>query len=67
KIIAWYDNEYGYANRLVEEVLMVGNKNKPQANIEPSIQSVESMPVIPNTEPAQVVDQPVPQNNDQTY
>ncbi|MCL4354960.1 type I glyceraldehyde-3-phosphate dehydrogenase, partial [Patescibacteria group bacterium] len=42
KIIAWYDNEYGYANRLVEEVLMVGNKNKPQANIEPSIQSVES-------------------------
>ncbi len=26
KVIAWYDNEYGYANRLVEEVLMVGNK-----------------------------------------
>ncbi|OGH20004.1 MAG: type I glyceraldehyde-3-phosphate dehydrogenase [Candidatus Levybacteria bacterium RIFCSPHIGHO2_02_FULL_37_13] len=25
KVIAWYDNEYGYANRLVEEVLMVGN------------------------------------------
>ena len=24
KIIAWYDNEYGYANRLVEEVLMLG-------------------------------------------
>lgn len=24
KVIAWYDNEYGYANRLVEEVLMVG-------------------------------------------
>ncbi|HZE86788.1 MAG TPA: type I glyceraldehyde-3-phosphate dehydrogenase [Methylomirabilota bacterium] len=23
KIIAWYDNEYGYANRLVEEVIMV--------------------------------------------
>jgi glyceraldehyde 3-phosphate dehydrogenase len=23
KVIAWYDNEYGYANRLVEEVLMV--------------------------------------------
>ena len=22
KVIAWYDNEYGYANRLVEEVLM---------------------------------------------
>jgi len=26
KVIAWYDNEYGYANRLVEEVLMMGNK-----------------------------------------
>lgn len=23
KVIAWYDNEYGYANRLVEETLMV--------------------------------------------
>ncbi|MDP3987928.1 MAG: type I glyceraldehyde-3-phosphate dehydrogenase [Candidatus Levybacteria bacterium] len=26
KVIAWYDNEYGYANRLVEEVVMVGNR-----------------------------------------
>lgn len=26
KVIAWYDNEYGYANRLVEESLMVGEK-----------------------------------------
>ena len=26
KVIAWYDNEFGYANRLVEEVLMVGGK-----------------------------------------
>jgi glyceraldehyde 3-phosphate dehydrogenase len=33
KVIAWYDNEYGYANRLVEEVLMMGQK--PAA--EPSI------------------------------
>lgn len=23
KVVAWYDNEYGYANRLVEEVLLV--------------------------------------------
>ncbi|MBI2594479.1 type I glyceraldehyde-3-phosphate dehydrogenase [Candidatus Curtissbacteria bacterium] len=28
KVIAWYDNEYGYANRLVEEVLMVGSANR---------------------------------------
>jgi glyceraldehyde 3-phosphate dehydrogenase len=26
KIISWYDNEYGYANRLVEEAIMVGQK-----------------------------------------
>ena len=31
KIIAWYDNEYGYANRLVEEVLMVGKKQGESA------------------------------------
>ncbi len=24
KVVAWYDNEYGYANRLVEEVILVG-------------------------------------------
>ncbi len=35
KIVAWYDNEYGYANRLIEEVLMVGNylnQKLPQSN-----------------------------------
>lgn len=26
KIIAWYDNEFGYANRLVEETILVGKK-----------------------------------------
>lgn len=24
KVVAWYDNEFGYANRLVEQVLLVG-------------------------------------------
>lgn len=28
KVIAWYDNEYGYANRLVEEVIMMGRKKE---------------------------------------
>jgi glyceraldehyde 3-phosphate dehydrogenase len=32
KIIAWYDNEYGYANRLIEEVLMVSKNPAPQIN-----------------------------------
>jgi len=27
KIIAWYDNEVGYANRLVEQVILVGAKS----------------------------------------
>lgn len=27
KVIAWYDNEYGYANRLVEQTMMVGSKS----------------------------------------
>jgi len=31
KVVAWYDNEYGYANRLVEEVIMVGKKQAQQA------------------------------------
>lgn len=26
KIIAWYDNEWGYSNRLAEEVILVGKK-----------------------------------------
>jgi len=26
KVVAWYDNEFGYSNRLVEEVIVVGSK-----------------------------------------
>lgn len=26
KVIAWYDNEYGYSNRLIEETLILGKK-----------------------------------------
>src|SRR5205807_340008 len=25
KVIAWYDNEFGYSNRLVEEAILVGS------------------------------------------
>nr|MBI5455967.1 type I glyceraldehyde-3-phosphate dehydrogenase [Candidatus Levybacteria bacterium] len=38
KVIAWYDNEYGYANRLVEEVIMMGRKNiQEPLNPQPSL------------------------------
>ena len=30
KVIAWYDNEYGYANRLIEEVIMMGKRMEAQ-------------------------------------
>jgi glyceraldehyde 3-phosphate dehydrogenase len=36
KIIAWYDNEYGYANRLVEETIMVGRRPAPAPAPQPS-------------------------------
>ncbi len=26
KVVAWYDNEFGYSNRLVEEIILVGSK-----------------------------------------
>lgn len=26
KVVAWYDNEFGYSNRLVEQVMLVGQK-----------------------------------------
>jgi glyceraldehyde 3-phosphate dehydrogenase len=48
KVIAWYDNEYGYANRLVEEVLMVGNK--VQAPVQTIPQEVVQQPVQPQSE-----------------
>ena len=25
-VLAWYDNEWGYSNRLIEEVILVGRK-----------------------------------------
>lgn len=31
KVVAWYDNEYGYANRLIEQVLLVKGEAAPAA------------------------------------
>ena len=28
KVFAWYDNEYGYSNRLIEQVIQVGNHSQ---------------------------------------
>jgi glyceraldehyde 3-phosphate dehydrogenase len=35
KVVAWYDNEYGYANRLVEEVVLVGERVSNSASSTP--------------------------------
>ncbi|HRN96663.1 MAG TPA: type I glyceraldehyde-3-phosphate dehydrogenase [Candidatus Levybacteria bacterium] len=32
KVIAWYDNEFGYANRLVEETLLIGKLHATASN-----------------------------------
>ncbi|HMS22226.1 MAG TPA: type I glyceraldehyde-3-phosphate dehydrogenase [Candidatus Levybacteria bacterium] len=32
KVIAWYDNEFGYANRLVEETVILGKKYQVKTN-----------------------------------
>lgn len=37
KVIAWYDNEFGYSNRLVEEVVILGNQVKSQTPPQPPI------------------------------
>jgi glyceraldehyde-3-phosphate dehydrogenase/erythrose-4-phosphate dehydrogenase len=28
KVVAWYDNEWGYANRLVEQAIAAGSARK---------------------------------------
>lgn len=58
KVLAWYDNEWGYSNRLVELTADVGrilNENKPESTSQPSAE-----PVSP---PAN--DQPVPASEPQ--
>jgi len=52
KVVAWYDNEYGYANRLVEEVLMVGNRNQSQPQAGSSVQP-QSEPAVSGSEQSQ--------------
>ena len=36
KVFAWYDNEYGYSNRLVEMVINVGKKSANEQTISPA-------------------------------
>jgi glyceraldehyde 3-phosphate dehydrogenase len=30
-VLGWYDNEWGYSNRLIEEVIMVGKSLEREA------------------------------------
>lgn len=56
KVIAWYDNEYGYANRLVEQTILVGQKNataapQTQQTQPETVQSMSDVPVQPAPAP----------------
>jgi glyceraldehyde 3-phosphate dehydrogenase len=78
KVVAWYDNEYGYANRLVEQTIMVGQKitapapqtppAAPQGGDQPQVpqptQEVPQQPQMP-PQPQQPVPPPAPQGGDQ--
>jgi glyceraldehyde 3-phosphate dehydrogenase len=44
KVIAWYDNEYGYANRLVEATIALGTPPAPVAPVQS--QSAPQQPTI---------------------
>jgi len=56
KVIAWYDNEYGYANRLVEETIMVGQQTQSSAPQQGGSQS----PAIDQSGPAPSNPAPAP-------
>jgi glyceraldehyde 3-phosphate dehydrogenase len=61
KIIAWYDNEYGYANRLIEQTIMVGQKSA--AGVPPPAPTTveQPMPVQPILPPVQQEQAPIQQ------
>ena len=54
KVIAWYDNEYGYANRLIEQVIMVGKKLAVPPPLPPAPPSGGFAPSEPEPIPAPV-------------
>lgn len=54
KVIAWYDNEYGYANRLVEEVIMMGRRQQ------------QTQTSVSTGQPVQQVAQPTEQSSQQS-
>lgn len=71
KVVAWYDNEYGYANRLVEQTIMVGQKlTAPAAPAAPQGDLVQpAQPVAPaqpvTDQPAQPTPPPPPADPNQ--
>jgi glyceraldehyde 3-phosphate dehydrogenase len=37
KVLAWYDNEWGYSNRVVDLVKLVGSELKKMSEVELSV------------------------------
>ncbi len=53
KVIAWYDNEWGYCNRLIDEVVAIGDM-KP-AEPKPTEPALPPVPVPPAPTPPRPV------------
>jgi glyceraldehyde 3-phosphate dehydrogenase len=51
KIFAWYDNEWGYSNRLVEQVMNVGSIGQGQPAVTDDIGTTSAAEMTPPTEP----------------
>lgn len=56
KVIAWYDNEFGYSNRLVEEAILLGGQTQNPAQTPP--QAPEQTQATPTQTPEETPQTP---------
>ncbi len=75
KVVAWYDNEWGYSNRLVELTadtakLLAGRESSAQNNLpQPSVGGTESKPedLLPRPQVSDFLPAPVGQGNNNPH
>ena len=49
KVLGWYDNEWGYSNRLVDLVEFVGDRQLAMSNLIPPVPQLEDLPLRKGT------------------